>query len=88
MSTKHEKDKPFVTSFPLVLDTLISNISSCRWDTEDINKWEIPTFKREDNVGGTFTEESTFTVLFPKYREVYLREAVGSTKILVIRPPH
>ncbi|KAJ4415179.1 ribosomal RNA assembly protein krr1 [Gnomoniopsis sp. IMI 355080] len=45
------------------------------WDTDDINKWEIPAFKREDNAGGTFTEESTFTVLFPKYREVYLKEA-------------
>ncbi|KAK7721367.1 ribosomal RNA assembly protein krr1 [Diaporthe eres] len=45
------------------------------WDTEDINKWEIPAFKREDNAGGTFAEESTFTVLFPKYREVYLKEA-------------
>lgn len=49
----------------------------CRWDTDDINKWEIPAFKREDNTGGTFTEESTFTILFPKYREVYLREAVS-----------
>lgn len=48
-----------------------------RWDTDDINKWEIPAFKREDNVGGTFAEESTFTVLFPKYREVYLKEAVS-----------
>lgn len=50
----------------------------CRWDTEDINKWEIPAFKREDNAGGTFAEESTFTVLFPKYREVYLKEAVST----------
>ncbi|KAK7748815.1 ribosomal RNA assembly protein krr1 [Cytospora paraplurivora] len=45
------------------------------WDTEDINKWEVPAFKREDNLGGTFAEESTFTVLFPKYRELYLKEA-------------
>lgn len=52
-------------------------IMCCRWDTDDINKWEVPTFKREDNVGGTFAEESTFTVLFPKYRELYLKEAVS-----------
>lgn len=45
------------------------------WDTDDINHWEVPVFCREDNAGGTFAEESTFTILFPKYREVYLREA-------------
>ena len=32
-------------------------------------------FTADDNVGGTFAEESTFIVLFPKYREVYLKEA-------------
>lgn len=56
----------------------VANDASSRWDTEDINKWEIPAFKREDNAGGTFAEESTFTVLFPKYREVYLKEAVST----------
>lgn len=57
--------------------TLIDLLCINRWDTDDINKWEIPAFKREDNAGGTFAEESTFTVLFPKYREVYLKEAVS-----------
>lgn len=32
-------------------------------------------FKPEDNIGGTFAEESSFACLFPKYREVYLRQA-------------
>jgi ribosomal RNA assembly protein len=32
-------------------------------------------FQPEDNAAGAFTEESNFTVLFPKYREVYLKEA-------------
>ncbi|OBT47761.1 hypothetical protein VE00_02235 [Pseudogymnoascus sp. WSF 3629] len=45
------------------------------WDTDDIDKWKVEAFKPEDNVGGTFTEESSFATLFPKYREVYLREA-------------
>ncbi|RKF61370.1 KRR1 small subunit processome component [Golovinomyces cichoracearum] len=44
------------------------------WDTDDIDKWKIEQFKPEDNTGGTFTEESSFITLFPKYREVYLRE--------------
>ncbi|EEQ29418.1 ribosomal RNA assembly protein krr1 [Microsporum canis] len=44
------------------------------WDTDDIDKWKIEEFKPSDNVGGTFTEESSFVSLFPKYREIYLRE--------------
>ncbi|KAJ6013917.1 hypothetical protein N7540_008508 [Penicillium herquei] len=45
------------------------------WDTEDIDKWKIEEFKPEDNVSGNFVEESSFMTLFPKYREVYLKEA-------------
>ncbi|OAA52905.1 K liklik [Cordyceps fumosorosea ARSEF 2679] len=45
------------------------------WDTDDIDKWKIEQFKPEDNAGGTFAEESSFMTLFPKYREVYLKEA-------------
>ncbi|CAK7566838.1 MAG: ribosomal RNA assembly protein krr1 [Sporothrix epigloea] len=53
------------------------------WDTEDIDKWKEETFKPEDNTGGSFLEESSFVVLFPKYREVYLREAwAGITRAL------
>jgi ribosomal RNA assembly protein len=36
---------------------------------------QIEAFTPADNAGGTFTEESSFATLFPKYREVYLREA-------------
>ncbi|KAI1381766.1 eukaryotic type KH-domain (KH-domain type I) [Hypoxylon crocopeplum] len=53
------------------------------WDTDDIDKWKVEPFKPEDNAGGTFAEESSFAVLFPKYREVYLKEAwPGVTKAL------
>ncbi|KAH6687926.1 hypothetical protein F5X68DRAFT_152384 [Plectosphaerella plurivora] len=45
------------------------------WDTEDIDKWKVDAFKPEDNVAGNFAETSEFQVLFPKYREVYLKEA-------------
>ncbi|EKM59604.1 uncharacterized protein PHACADRAFT_191975 [Phanerochaete carnosa HHB-10118-sp] len=57
---RHRKDKP--------------------WDTDDIDHvslwsaWQLDPFKPEDNKGGTFTEESSFATLFPKYRERYLRE--------------
>jgi ribosomal RNA assembly protein len=39
------------------------------------NHHQIEVFTPADNAGGTFTEESSFATLFPKYREVYLREA-------------
>ncbi|CAI4216873.1 unnamed protein product [Parascedosporium putredinis] len=45
------------------------------WDTDDIDKWKVDTFKVEDNKGGNLAEESSFMTLFPKYREVYLKEA-------------
>ncbi|KAJ8610995.1 hypothetical protein MRB53_038208 [Persea americana] len=45
------------------------------WDTDDIDKWKVDKFEPTDNAGGTFAEESSFGVLFPKYREVYLKES-------------
>jgi ribosomal RNA assembly protein len=39
------------------------------------DQFQIEEFKPADNAGGTFAEESSFATLFPKYREVYLREA-------------
>ncbi|KAF7163149.1 hypothetical protein CNMCM5623_008219 [Aspergillus felis] len=45
------------------------------WDTDDIDKWKIEEFKPDDNIGGSFAEESSFATLFPKYREQYLKEA-------------
>jgi ribosomal RNA assembly protein len=45
------------------------------WDTDDVDKWKVDAFAPNDNAGGTFAEESSFATLFPKYREVYLKEA-------------
>ncbi|CAI0653761.1 unnamed protein product [Colletotrichum noveboracense] len=45
------------------------------WDTDDIDKWKVDPFIPADNAGGTFAEESSFAIVFPKYREVYLKEA-------------
>ena len=39
------------------------------------NSLKIDEFKPADNAGGTFAEESSFATLFPKYREVYLKQA-------------
>lgn len=43
------------------------------WDTDDIDKWREDSFTVEQNLGGTFSEESSFATLFPKYRETYLK---------------
>ncbi|KAK4226666.1 hypothetical protein QBC38DRAFT_479998 [Podospora fimiseda] len=44
------------------------------WDTDDIDKWKIDPFTKEDS-SGTFLEESSFMTLFPKYRERYLKDS-------------
>ncbi|BDA40506.1 KRR1 small subunit processome component [Coccomyxa sp. Obi] len=43
------------------------------WDHDGINHWEVAKFSKEDNPYGLL-EESSFAILFPKYRERYLRE--------------
>ncbi|GHJ87818.1 hypothetical protein NliqN6_4220 [Naganishia liquefaciens] len=45
------------------------------WDTDDIDHWKIDPFTANDNKAGPFLEESSFAILFPKYREQYLRES-------------
>ncbi|EME79735.1 uncharacterized protein MYCFIDRAFT_156958 [Pseudocercospora fijiensis CIRAD86] len=45
------------------------------WDTDDIDKWKEEAFTPDQNAGGTFSEESSFATLFPKYREQYLKSS-------------
>ncbi|KAI4163322.1 MAG: hypothetical protein LQ342_003057 [Letrouitia transgressa] len=45
------------------------------WDTDDVDKWKVDPFTPADNAAGAFAEESSFGVLFPKYREVYLKQS-------------
>ena len=46
------------------------------WDNdESLDKWKQDPFTPADNAAGPFAEESSFATLFPKYRELYLKEA-------------
>lgn len=44
------------------------------WDTDDIDKWKVDPFTKEES-SGAFLEESSFMTLFPKYRERYLKDS-------------
>ncbi|PWN98820.1 hypothetical protein FA09DRAFT_307103, partial [Tilletiopsis washingtonensis] len=48
------------------------------WDTDDVNHWHVEKFTPDDNKAGPFTEESSFSTLFPKYVERRLRESWGA----------
>ncbi|EFP92888.1 uncharacterized protein PGTG_18806 [Puccinia graminis f. sp. tritici CRL 75-36-700-3] len=53
------------------------------WDTDDIDHWKIEPFELEKEKIKPLTEESSFATLFPKYREVYLKEIWSHlTKVL------
>ncbi|EME30551.1 KRR1 small subunit processome component [Galdieria sulphuraria] len=43
------------------------------WDSEDIDHWKVEEFTPEQS-SFPFLEESSFSTLFPQYREAYLRQ--------------
>ncbi|BAM40358.1 ribosomal RNA assembly protein [Theileria orientalis strain Shintoku] len=49
------------------------------WDDETIDHWKIEPFTQEDNEP-SLVEESSFSVLFPKYREKYIQSVWGDVK--------
>lgn len=81
MPSTHKKDKPWDTddidkwkvSQKSYLNDFSCQCCTCRANAD--NRAQIEEFKAEDNIGGTFAEESSFACLFPKYREVYLRQS-------------
>jgi ribosomal RNA assembly protein len=52
-----------------------TNNKEKEWDHDGIDHWKIDKFEPTDNVAGAFAEESSFSILFPKYREIYLKQA-------------
>ncbi|ORX33489.1 hypothetical protein BD324DRAFT_639544 [Kockovaella imperatae] len=49
------------------------------WDTDDIDHWHIEPMPQPDPLSHKpFLEESSFALLFPKYREPYLRSVWSS----------
>lgn len=42
------------------------------WDDPSIDHWKIDPINPEE-VAGSFLEESSFSVLFPQYREKYIQ---------------
>lgn len=53
----------------------VSTLTSVPAKVRSLTQTQIEEFQSTDNAGGTFAEESSFATLFPKYREVYLKQS-------------
>lgn len=53
------------------------------WDDGSVDKWKIDPFHKEDLTGGHLLEESSFAVLFPSYREHYLKQVWPDMRALL-----
>ena len=63
-------------TFVLVESTKKSKYRKAKWLPEDydqIDKWKMPKIEKKD-IKGSFSEESSFVIMFPRYRETYLKE--------------
>lgn len=73
---RHRKDKRESPSLPL--QRVSEGQLTSAWDTEDVDHWKIEPMLAPDASSHTpFLEESSFALLFPKYREPYLRSVWG-----------
>jgi len=73
MPSTHKKEKPWDTDD--IDKWKVRHLSSKHPSPQAYTPNQLDTFTPADNAAGTFTEESSFATLFPKYREVYLKEA-------------
>jgi len=73
MPSTHKKEKPWDTDD--IDKWKVRPLSSKHPSPQAYTLNQLDTFTPADNAAGTFTEESSFATLFPKYREVYLKEA-------------